>query len=392
MALTELSIKHARPKEKPYKIYDEKGLYLIVTPNGGKWWRLDYMFKGKRKTISLGIYPEVSLKEARLKRDETKAVLARGEDPSNLKKISSKSEGGLNLELIANEWFDNRKRSWTEKHAETVLYRLNRYILPTLGKRPLKEITTPVVYEMLQAIEKTGRVETAHRVKQIIGMIYQYAMTKGLCEYNPAAGIGREMLLPKKPKHYPTILDPKEVGALMRAIDGYEYTLVRCALKFLALTFVRPGELRHAEWKEINVKDAIWEIPAQKMKMKEPHIVPLSKQAISILEEMKPITGLFRYVFPGRDFQRPISENTLNAALRRMGYSTTTDITAHGFRAMARTLLHERLNFPSEVIERQLAHQNQDAYGGAYNRAQFLDKRREMMQVWADYLDSLKAT
>jgi integrase len=391
MSLSELTVRKAHPGEKPYKLYDEKGLYLIVTPKGQKWWRLRYRFEGKSKTIGLGVYPEVSLREARLRRDEARTMIARGIDPARKKKKGERPEKkSILLSELADEWFENMKRSWRESYARSIHYRVRCYILPEFGNRDIREIQTSQIYDLVKRVEKMGKVETAHRLKQIVDMMYRYALTRNLCSSNPAAGIGRKMIAPSRPVHYPAILDPEKVGALMRAIDGYEGIIVRCALKLLALTFVRPGELRHAEWTEINEKEALWEIPAEKMKMKEPHLVPLSRQALQLVRGLRGITGSYRYLFPGRDFKRPISDNTLNSALRRMGYSTTTDITAHGFRAMARTLLHEKLNFPPEVIERQLAHRNQDPYGGAYNRAQFMDKRREMMQAWADYLDELK--
>lgn len=387
MALTDTEVRNAKPKEKPYKIYDEKGLYLIVTPRGGKWWRLNYRFQGKQKTISLGTYPEVTLKEAREKRDAFRKRLAQGEDPARSKKSSSE----ILFEDLAWQWFSCRKASWAPYHAQTVLERLRKYIIPALGKQPVSSITTPNVFQLLNQLQAEGKIETAHRVKQIISMIFRFGIVNGSATYDPASSIGRGMLIPSRPKHYPTLLDPKKIGGLMRAIDGYESIIVKYALKLLALTFVRPGELRKAEWKEVNLTEAIWEIPEERMKIKKPHIVPLSRQAVEALSNLNLFTGNSRYLFPStRDKNRPISNMTLNAALRRMGFSTKEDITSHGFRAMARTILHERLGYAPDVIELQLAHSVPDRLGEAYNRTRFLEERRRMMQDWADFLDRVK--
>lgn len=383
--LSDVKVKNAKPKEKMYKLYDEKGLYLIVAPSGGKWWRFDYHYNDKRKTLSLGVYPEVTLRGAREKRDQARKLLAEGREPSSVKEEKTNT-----FRNLARDWFKNRKASWTPRHAETIEQRMRRYIEPSLGEKLVSEITTPEVFDILQEIQQSGKIETAHRVKQIISMIFRYGIVKGVAERDPATDLGRGALITPKPKHYPTILDPDKIGALMRAIDGYESLVVRYALKLLALTFVRPGELRYASWNEINFEDVLWEIPAEKMKMKRSHIVPLSRQAVAVLENIRTFTGKYPLIFPGtRGKDRPISEVTMNAALRRMGYNTTKDITSHGFRAMARTILHEKLNFSPEVIEHQLAHAVPDNLGEAYNRTKFVDERRNMMQDWADYLDSL---
>lgn len=395
MPLTDIRIRNARPRKKPYKMYDASGLYLLVTPSGGKWWRFNYLLKGKQKTISLGVYPDVSLKEARSRRDRGKDLLAEGVDPSAMRK-AQKADGAMTYGELTLEWFENRKSTWVERHAETVLQRINNYILSAFGDTPVTGITTPLLYKFLQGIEQSGKIETAHRVKQITSMIFRYGIVKGVAERDPASDLGRGMLTPSRPQHYATILEPAKIGALMRAIDGYEYVLVRCALKLLSLTFVRPGELRNARWEEFRFDERLWEIPAEKMKMKREHVVPLSKQAIALLKELRSFSSYLKseYLFPSlRSRHRPISDVTMHAALRRMGYDTKKDITPHGFRAMARTILHERLKFPPEVIEHQLAHHAvPDALGEAYNRTKFIDERKKMMQAWADYLDTLKTS
>jgi len=388
--LTNIKIENAKPKKRPYKLFDTGGLYLIIVPSGHKWWRLDYMLHGKRNTISLGIYPDVSLKEARAKRDEAKKDIAQGIKPSSFKKTTETSNG-MTFGELAIEWFERKKNTWAKKHAETVIQRINNYVIPELGSRKPSEITPQELYKMLQKIEQNGKIETAHRVKQIISMIFRYGIINGIAQRDPATDLGRGVLITVKPNHYSTLLDPEKIGALMRAIDGYEYLITKYAMKLLAFTFVRPGELRHARWEEIKFEDNLWEIPAEKMKMKRPHIVPLSRQAVEVLKAVHKFTRDGVYVFPGtRGNDRPISDMTINAALQRMGYDTKKDITAHGFRAMARTILHERLKFPPEVIEHQLAHAVPGSLGEAYNRTKFIEERKEMMQAWADYLDGLK--
>lgn len=387
MALTDTEVRNAKPKERPYKLYDEKGLYLIVTPKGGKWWRFNYRFQGKQKTLSLGTYPEVTLKEAREKRDELRKKIANKEDPS----IARKSSSVMLFGDLAWDWYESRKASWTPNHAETVVGRLKNYIIPAFGKKPLSSINTPEVFQFLKQLQAEGKIETAHRVKQIISMIFRYAIVNGSASYDPTSSLGRGMLISPRANHYPTLLEPEKIGGLMRAIDGYESIIVRYALKLLALTFLRPGELRHGRWEEVDLEEAIWEIPAERMKLKKPHLVPLSRQAIQAFSNLKLFTGDSSYVFPStRDRNRPISDMTLNAALRRMGFSTKEEITSHGFRAMARTILHERLGYSPDVIELQLAHAVPDRLGEAYNRTKFLEERKRMMQDWADYLDSVK--
>ncbi len=388
MPLTNIDIKNAKPKEKPYKLYDAGGLYLIVTPSGGKWWRFDYKIGAKRKTLSLGTFPRVSLKDARQKKDDAKRIIEAGSDPSTAKKLDKTTNETFGE--LTNEWFESKKDSWVQTHAESVIQRINNYIKDEFGDKPIADINANAIYNFLRQIEKSGKVETAHRVKQIMGMIFRYGIAKGIAERNPVADLGKGMLAPPRPKHFPTITDPVKVGELLRAIDGYDTLMIRYALQFHILTFVRPGELRHAEWSEIKWDDAMWEIPPEKMKKRRAHIVPLSKQAIEILSKLNAFTGKNRLLFPGLGGARPISEVTLNASLRRLGYDTSKDITSHGVRAMARTLLHERLGFPPEIIEHQLAHAVPDMLGEAYNRTKFISERRLMMQKWADYLDELR--
>ncbi len=389
MALTDVAIRNAKLKDKPYKLYDSQGLFLIINPSGKKWWRFKYTFNGKQKTISLGIYPDVSLREARQERDNARKTLSQGIDPSRQKKMARSM--GLTFSELAWEWYEKRKDTWTPGHAKTVKLRIEKWILPFLGNRFVTTITAPELYAALRRIEDLEKIETTHRVKQIISMIFRYGIVKGVTERDPAADLGRGVLISIKPKHYPTLLDPKEIGALLRAINGYEFLIIRYALKLLAYTFVRPGELQRAKWEEINFEEKLWKIPAERMKLRKDHIVPLSRQTLKAFEEIYVFTNHSIFVFPGfRGKDRPISEPALNAALQRMGYNTKEDITAHGFRAMARTLLHENLRFPPEVIEHQLAHAVPDTLGEAYNRTKFLEERKQMMQAWADYLDSLE--
>ncbi len=394
MPLTNIQIKNAAPKEKKYKLSDSKGMYLLVTEAGSKYFRFDYRFGGKRKTLALGVYPEISLAEARRLHSEARKLLKNGIDPSRFKKeekykLTGNGENTFNT--VALEWFAKAKNAWSEQHAKTTIRRLEKNVLPFIGNRPIDSITPPEILSVLRRIEDRGAVETAHRVNQICSQIFRFAVATGRAERDYTADL-RGALSSTQTKHMATITAPEEVGALLRAIDGYQGNiLTKCALQLAPLVFVRPGELRKAEWAEIDFEEAFWKIPARKMKMRRPHIVPLSSQAIEVLKELKPITGTGRYVFPSlRTVERPMSNNTLLAALRRMGYSKD-EMTVHGFRAMASTLLHE-LGWESEVIERQLAHAERNTVKAAYNHAQHLEKRIKMMQAWADYLDKLKKT
>lgn len=390
MPLTDTAIRNAKPKEKPYKMSDEKGMYLLVNQTG-KYFRFDYRFGGKRKTYAIGVYPDVTLKDARGKRDEARQLLQNQIDPSQHKqetKNIQKERAANSFETIAREWFAKNRHTWTHGHSRTIISRLENNVFPWLGLRPIAEILPPELLKIFRRIEDRGALETAHRVKQICGQVFRYAIATGRAERDPTADL-RGALPPTKPKHMATITDPKQIGALLKAINDYEgHPITRCALKLAPLVFVRPGELRHAEWQEIDYEQAEWKIPAEKMKMRTTHIVPLSLQAIQVLKDIEPVSGNGRYVFPSlRSSKRPMSNNTILGALRRLGYAKE-EMTGHGFRAMASTILHEQ-GYPQDVIERQLAHSERNSVRAAYNYAQYLPERRIMMQKWADYLYGL---
>ena len=392
MSLTDTKIRSAKPGEKPVKLSDEKGLYLLVAQAGGKWWRLDYRFSGKRKTLSMGVYPDVGLKGARERRDEARKLLADGIDPGEHRKVrkAAKLERASNsFEAVAREWFAKHSLNWATTHADKIIQRLEKDVFPWLGDKPIAEITVPELLTVLRRIENRGALDTAHRAHQNCGQVFRYAVATGRCERDPSGDL-RGALVPAKHKHFAAITDPSAVGELLRAIDGFRGTfVVQCALKLAPLFFVRPGELRKAEWQQFDLEKGEWRYFVTKTRSE--HLVPLSSQAVAILQELHPLTSTNKFVFPGRDPQKPMSEAAVNAALRRMGYDTKTEITGHGFRAMARTILHQELGMKPEVIEHQLAHRVPDALGTAYNRTKFLKERRKMMQQWADYLEKLKA-
>ncbi|MCG8053847.1 MAG: tyrosine-type recombinase/integrase [Candidatus Thiodiazotropha endolucinida] len=390
MPLTATSVKNAKPGPKTVKMFDSGGLYLEVSPKGGKWWRLKYRFAGKEKRLALGVYPTVTLKEARDRREAAKKQLSNGIDPSAARKAEKLTDSVENsFEAVAREWHDKFKPGWTPGHAHTLIRRLERDVFPHLGSRPIGKIEPPEFLQVLRRIEDRGTLETAHRIKHVSGQVFRYAVATGRATRDPTADL-KGALPPAKVKHFSSITDPKGIGELLRAIDGYKGGAAsRTALQLAPLVFVRPGELRHAEWSEIDFAKAEWRIPAEKMKMRTVHIVPLSRQALKILQELQAITGRSAYVFPSiRTNRRPMSDNTVNAALRRMGY-TKEEMTGHGFRSIASTLLHEQ-GWPSDVIERQLAHQERNSVKAAYNYAEYLPERRKMMQAWADFLDCLK--
>lgn len=378
MPLTDTAIRNAKPAEKPVKLSDGGGLYLEVAPSGGKWWRLKYRFGGKEKRISLGVYPDVPLRDARARRDDARRQLASGIDPGEARKAAKAAQTGgatNSFEVIAREWFAKFSPTWTPSHGERIIRRLERDVFPWVGATPIPEVTAPVLLSVLRRIEERGAIETAHRAAQNCGQVFRYAIATGRAERDPSQDL-RGALPPAKEKHHASIIDPKAIGDLLRAMDGYKGDMVtRCALRLAPLTFVRPGELRRAEWSEIDMDKAEWRIPAEKMKMREAHIVPLSRQALDILRELQPLTGRGRYVFPGvRTNARPMSENTVNAALRRLGYEKD-EMTGHGFRSMASTLLNER-GWHRDAIERQLAHAERNAVRAAYNFAEHLPERR----------------
>jgi integrase len=397
MALSDIKVKSLKagikpdgtPTSKAYRVTDEKGLYIEVALSGGKWWRFKYRFGGKEKLLSLGIYPDVSLKDARIKRDNLRKLVADGIDPSHARKAEKQSTGDQNsFEFVAREWHHKFSADWSESHKSRTLIRLEQNAFPWLGATNINDITAPELLAVLRRIESRGALETAHRVNQICGQVFRYAIATGRAERDPAADL-KGALPPAKTKHHPSITEPVKVGALMRAIQDFTGTIITAtALKLSPLVFVRPGELRQAEWSEIDLDNAEWRIPPEKMKMRVVHIVPLSKQAIEALKEIQPLTGRDKYVFPSnRTITRPMSNNTVNAALRRMGY-TKDEMTAHGFRSMASTILNEQ-GWLGDAIERQLAHGESNGVRAAYNYAQHLPERKKMMQAWADYLDGL---
>lgn len=390
MTLTVFDVKNAKPQTKNYTLKDERGLYLEVSTSGGKWWRLRYTFNGKENRLSLGTYPDISLKDARERRDEFRTMIAKGIDPSRKRKYEQlEASGAFTLEAVAREWAQKFSHTWTVGHAELTLRRLEMNIFPYLGKRPVGDITAPELLTALRRIEARGALEVARRVRGICSMVFRYAVATGLAERDPAADL-RGALAPPPKRHFATLTDPKAIGQLLYDIDQCKASFpVYCAIRLAPLLFVRPGELRYAAWTEFDIAAAEWRIPANKTKMHTQHIVPLASQALVILRELKLLTGHGTFLFPSlRTEERPMSENTINVALRRIGYSKE-EITGHGFRAMASTLLNE-MGWNRDAIERQLAHGERNKIRAAYNHAEFLPLRREMMQAWADYLDQLK--
>lgn len=392
--LTDLECRKAAPKDKPYRLFDGGGLYLEVHANGAKYWRLKYRHAGKEKRLALGVYPAVTPKQAREKAQDEKRKLGAGRDPSverRAQKLAGKALAENSFEAVAREWLERRAPTLSAKHVEKVQARLMKNLYPWIGNRPIAELAAPELLQVLRRVEGRGAVHTAKRLLQYAGQVFRFGVATGRCQRDIAADL-RGALTEEKETHRAAITDPKKVAELLRAIDGYQGELVtRCALRLSPLVFVRPGELRHAEWSEIDMDKAEWNIPAEKMKMRIPHLVPLSRQAIEILKELQPLTGEGRYVFPSmRTADRPISDNTINAALRRLGFDTREEMTAHGFRATARTILDEVLGFRPDFIEHQLAHAVRDPNGRAYNRTAHLAERRKMMQAWADYLGNLR--
>ena len=391
MPLSDPAIKKAKPIDKPYKMADERGLYVLVNA-AGKYWRMDYRFNGKRKTLALGVYPDVSLSRARERRDEARIQIADGIDPNDLKKAikNQKAERAANsLEAVARKWYATNLSGWAPTYASKIIRRLEMYVFPWLGGRPVDEITAPELLTVANRLADTGALESAHRLLHTCGKILRYAVQKGLAVRDPSSDL-RDALPTAKPVHMAAVTEPKKVAALLRALDAYEGTvIVRCALRLAPLVFVRPGELRNAKWSDINLDTAEWRFISSKTNT--PLIVPLSFQALEILREIYALTGDGRFVFPSaRSNDRPMSDNAILAAMRRMGIAKD-EMSVHGFRAMARTILDEELGMRPELIEHQLAHAVRDPNGRAYNRTSHLPERRKMMQTWADYLDKLKA-
>lgn len=393
--LTDTAIRKAKLAEgaKRARLFDGGGLYLELAPTGGKWWRLKYRFAGKEKLLSLGVYPEVSLADARTKRDDARKLLRDDIDPSvrrKLEKAARVDAGANTFEIITREWFARFSPKWAQSYSRGVNRLFERHVFPWIGSRPIAEVTAPELLAVLRRIESKGRLETAHRARTDIGMVMRYAISTGRAERDPTADL-RGALPPSVPVHMAAVTDPEKLGGLLRALWTYDEgtPTVATALKLAPMLFVRPGELRSARWEDIDLDKSEWAFTASKTKT--PHIVPLARQAVSVLRDLQTLTGRAPYVFPSaRTNERPMSDAAVNAALRRMGIDNTT-ATGHGFRATARTLLDERLGFRVDLIEAQLAHVVRDPNGRAYNRTAHLDERRRMMQAWADYLDKLRA-
>jgi integrase len=394
MSFSDTKFRNAKPREKQFKLSDNEGMYLLVTPNGGKCWRLKYRFHGKEKLLALGTYPEISLLDARQHRDEARKQLSNGIDPGEIKKAQKAARGeraANSFEVIAREWHGKFSGTWSAGHAETIIGRLEKEVFPYIGMRPIAEITPPELLSVLNRMESRGALGMAHRIRNYCSQIFRFAVATCKSERDIAGDL-RGALPPVKFGHMAAPTDPKDIAPLLRSIDEYKgFFVVKCALRLAPLVFVRPGELRKAEWSEIDLEAAEWNIPAERMKMKHAHLVPLSRQAVDILRELQPLKGHGKFVFPcARAISRPMSNNAINSALRRMGFDKE-EITGHGFRAMARTILDEILEFRPDIIEHQLAHTVRDPNGRAYNRTSHLAERRKMMQTWADFLDGLKS-
>jgi len=400
-ALTDAAIRNAKPAAKPVRLFDGGGLYLEVAPSGGKWWRFKYRFGGKEKRFSFGVYPDVSLKDAREKRDAARKLLAQGVDPGEERKATRATESGEgSFEAVAREWHGKfAATEWSETHAKNILNRMEKNIFPWLGPRPVGEIMAPEIIKVFRMVESRGHLETLHRTLANCGQVFRYAIATSRATVDPTYKMNEAFPKPIK-RHFSAIVDPHGAAPLLRAIDEYHGTyVVKCALQLAPLVFLRPKELRLAEWSEFDFERAEWVIPIGRMKRtrrdkeanpKEVHVVPLARQAVEILRELFQVTGDGRLVFPSeRGKGRAISDATLTNALRRMGYGKD-EMHVHGFRAMARTMLRQNLGIEPEWIERQLSHAVDNPLGRAYDRTTFLPERRKMMQTWADYLDELK--
>ncbi len=399
--LSDTQIRSTKPAAKALRLYDERGLYLEVTPSGGRWWRLKYRHDGREKLLSMGTYPDTGLKAAREKRDRARELLAQGIDPSDARRAEKQSrlQAVVNsFEAVAREWHATvHVAKVSAGHAARTLIRLEQDVFPWLGGQTISEIKAPHLLQTMRRIESRGAIETAHRALQACGQVFRYAIATGRAERDPTPDL-RGALKPVLVTHMAAITDPQRAGQLLRAIEDYKgMPITRAALQLAPLVFVRPGELRKAEWTEFDLEARHWRIPAARMKRTKQekltgaaHLVPLSRQAVSILRDLQPLTGHGRFVFPSpRTGERPMSDNGVLSALRRMGFPKD-EMTGHGFRAMARTLLAEQLGVDEAVIEAQLAHQVKDALGRAYNRTEFVEQRRRMLQTWADYLDKLR--
>ena len=384
-------IRKLKPSDKKRKISDGGGLFLIIVPTGGKLWRYAFRFGGKQKLLALGKYPDISLQEARKRHAEARERLAQGIDPSAMKqaqKAAGKEQASNSFEAVSREWFATWKTDKAESHYSKVIARLEKDVFPYIGKKPIAEIKAPDILSVLRRIESRGIVDTAHKAKYSISQTFRFAVASGRAEHDPCPDL-RGTLKPIKESHYPAITEPEKAAELLRTIDSYKGgPIVRAALRLAPLVFVRPGELRAAKWADIDLDRAEWKYTV--VKTKTEHLVPLSRQAVEILKDLYPLTGEREYVFPNVRPGRPMADATINRALQTMGYDTAKEMTAHGFRAMARTLIAEELHYSPEVIEHQLAHRVSDPLGTAYNRTKYLKDRKAMMQDWGDYCDALK--
>ncbi len=390
--LTDIALRRAKPTTKTQRLFDGGGLYLEITTAGGRYWRMKYRFAGKEKRLAFGVYPDVTLQMARVRRDEARRQLAEGVDPAEQKKAKAAALATLSartFETIAREWMAGR--IWVDGYRVKVESWFNNDVFPWIGSRHADELEAPDFLALARRMERRGAIESGHRIMQNCGQVMRFAIATGRAKRNPVADL-RGALQPKPKRHYAALTTPNDLAPLMLAISQYTGRFTtRCAVALAPLVFVRPGELRQAEWSEFDLDAAQWLIPAERMKMRVQHLVPLSTQALAILQEIEPLTGRGRYVFPGRHSpKRPMSENTVNSALRRMGFEGER-MTGHGFRAAARTILDEELGFRPDIIEHQLAHTVRDPNGRAYNRTTHLAERTKMMQAWADYLDVLRA-
>lgn len=400
--LSDVQISKAKPRDKEYKLSDGSGLYLLVTPTGGKLWRVKYRFEGKEKLLALGQYPAVPLADARLRRDEARKLLADGVDPASVMSKQAKKQRQTavveaeqvalesTFEFVARAWHEKFRNTWTAHHAAKIISQLEREAFPTLGGRDVSRIEAPELLAVFERVAARPALDAAHRLRSHCGAVFRYAIATGKAQRDPTRDLFKALPAVQS-GHRAAPVNPKDVTPLLRMIDSYQGSfIVKCALQLLPMLFCRPGELRGMEWAELNLDAAEWSIPAGRMKMKQPHLVPLPVQAVAILRQLQPLTGGGPLVFPGtRSSLRCISDNTLNGALRRMGIEKH-ELTSHGWRATARTLLHEVLGFTPDAIEAQLAHVVPDRLGRAYNRTTHIAERRKMMQVWADYLDGLK--
>ena len=399
--LTAVAVKSAKPGNSPIRMFDGGGMYLEVQPSGSKWWRHKFRFGGKEKLLSLGVYPEIGLAEARKRRQEARDLLARGIDPSVVRKAQRTARttpAADSFEAVAREWLAAKSSGWSADHATRTLLRMENNVFPWIGAQHINSVTAPELLRVIRRVEARGAIETAHTIMQQCGQVFRYGIATGRCDRNPAPDL-RDALKPVIVTHMAALTDLKEVGTLLRSIVDYQgHPVTRAALVLSALVFQRPGNVRAAEWGEIDLNAAMWTVPSAKIKRTvqgklsgRPHLIPLSAQAVAELRELGKLTGHGQFVFPSLlTGERCMSENTVNTALRRMGYDKS-QMTAHGFRAMARTILVEQLNVHPDVIEAQLAHGKSGPLGSAYDRAEFMEQRRSMMQSWADYLDKLRA-